>query len=255
MSDRKLGPDEPLAPDDPALPPDVWDSLFWACVLPSEADGPLALPPATRHRALAPADDEAHPPAAEHVPIVVAAQPVSLAAPLRPRWRERARGLRSSAALRAAVVTLVLGSAVLIATVSDGDSPRSDMVRSGPPATVTPAEPGPPATTAQMPLLEEATDSAAPASTSTTSVTPTTAPEETVTTAPQAPAPTTQTRTSRPVATTARARQAPPPTTARPTGPVCGFSPGSTVEVNLNGKPLGNYKADEEGCVQVPVTG
>lgn len=261
MSDRQLGPDEPVAQDDPALPPEVWDSLFWACVLPSDDEGPLALP-AHRTLALPPAEDQPPPPTPEQVPVEVVARPVAQAATRPAPRREVLRGLRSSAGFRAAVVTLVLGSAVLIATLSDGDGPRSDLVRSGAPATMRPAQPDTPVTTAPMPVLQEPTESTAPAAevTSTTAAPTTAAP---TTAAPTTAAPvatirtpaaprTTQARTSRPPPTAAPTRQAPPATTAPAFDPACGFAPGSSVDVNLNGKPLGVYTADVKGCVHVP---
>lgn len=88
--------------------------------------------------------------------------------------------------------------------------------------------------------------------TSTTADTTTTAPVATTTTAATPPE-TTPPTTSAPAAPAEVPRQTTAPTRVRTSAPVCGFAPGSAVDIDLNGRPLGRYTADGDGCVAVPV--
>ena len=76
--------------------------------------------------------------------------------------------------------------------------------------------------------------------TSTTVVAPTTTSPIRTTTAPR-PATTT---TRRPAATT-------PPTTRARFGTFCGYVPGATIEIDINGQSSGSQVANADGCITV----
>lgn len=95
------------------------------------------------------------------------------------------------------------------------------------------------------------------AETTSTTVAPTTTPEPTTTTAPPAAAPTTEAPpttappTTAPPTTARRPVVTSPPPTVRRSGTFCGFVPGSSVDIDLNGRVIGRQTADANGCVTV----
>ena len=121
-------------------------------------------------------------------------------------------------------------------TTDTGDQPAANLT---PATAVVPTTTAPPATTTPTTTPEPPT-TAAPEPPTTAAPPPTEPP-------PAAPPPTA------PPATSPRsARTAPPATTAAPRyGPVCGYRPGQTVRLTINGRPAGSATADANGCVTV----
>lgn len=106
----------------------------------------------------------------------------------------------------------------------------------------------------QTPAAVTTPPSTVPEAPTTTAAPATTAPPVTqaVAPAPEVTSPPAQPRTTtapvRPRTTTAPAR-------AARYGPLCGFSPGAPVDVQINGRPAGASTADRNGCVSAPRTG
>ena len=156
--------------------------------------------------------------------------------------------LFAGAALLVVVGFLVFGQVGL----ERGGSPN--VVAEGTSRTTAPAVPVivPDSTPAPVP---------APAATSSTTVAPTTTLEAATTTTPTTampvapattPPPTTAPPTTAPPTTTrAPVQTTTPPSTGGQLAPFCGFVPGATVEVEVNGEPVGRGTADSNGCVVV----
>lgn len=201
--------------------PDVWQR---AQTTPSSLPPGLVLPLA---------DDE--PPE-----LAEASSPVPPPAQVPTVWPGgKARGPRSALArlgVVAFLAALVLSAWIVVGRGGDTAGVTAGSRSSQPPAAVT----TPPSTVPEAP-----TTTAAPATTA-PPVTQAVAAAPQVTSPPPPPA--------RPRTTTAPAR---PRTTSAPApaaryGPLCGFSPGAPVDVQINGRPAGAATADRNGCVSAP---
>lgn len=161
-----------------------------------------------------------------------------------PRPRSRRRWTRRQFRRVAAAGALIfLGALIVYATVATGGGERAD----------------------ELSLTDRATPTTQP--TATTTAAPPTTPVATTLAAPPptaaAPSPPTAAPPAPPRAARAAPRPAPSPAprpTTRPArGPVvrsfppmCGFVPGSPVDVEVNGRSAGTQTADARGCVSRP---
>ena len=103
-----------------------------------------------------------------------------------------------------------------------------------------------------LPAARPAPSISAPVSTATTAqviAVATTVPQAPTTTAATPQEPPTTTATVVTSAPEGDGTQAPTPTTAARFGPVCGFTPGETVRIRINGQPAPPVTAGANGCV------